>query len=49
MRITTINPATEEVLAEYESTPEEEVYKQVKDSRFVFETVWKKFDRCWLD
>ena len=44
MRITTINPATEEVLAEYESITEEEVYKQVKNSRFVFETVWKKFD-----
>jgi len=44
MKITTINPATEEVLAEYESLTEQEVHENVKDSRHVFETVWKKFD-----
>ena len=44
MKITTINPATEEVLAEYESLTEQEVHENVKDSRYVFETVWKKFD-----
>jgi len=44
MKITTINPATEEVLAEYESLTEQQVHENVKDSRHVFETVWRKFD-----
>ena len=44
MKITTINPATEEVLAEYESIPAEQVKDEVQDSRRVFESIWKKFD-----
>jgi len=44
MKIQTINPATEEVIAEYDSVPEEQVPHEVKDSRNIFESVWKKFD-----
>ena len=44
MIIKTINPATEEILAEYEAVTEDQVHHQVKDSRMVFETIWKKFD-----
>jgi acyl-CoA reductase-like NAD-dependent aldehyde dehydrogenase len=44
MKITTINPATEEILGEYESIKPEGVNHQVQDSRLVFETIWKKFD-----
>jgi len=42
MKIQTINPATEEVIAEYDSVPEEQVPHEVKDSRNIFESVWKK-------
>ena len=44
MKITTINPATEEILAEYEAITPEQVHHEVRDSRKVFETIWKKFD-----
>ena len=44
MKITTTNPATEEILAEYDAIPAEQVEGQVKDSRMVFESIWKKID-----
>jgi len=44
MKITTINPATEEILAEYDAVTPEQVNHEVQDSRKVFETIWKKFD-----
>lgn len=44
MKITTINPATEQVLAEYDAVTPEQVYHEVNDSRKVFQTIWKKFD-----
>lgn len=44
MKIQTINPATEQVLAEYEAISEDQVDEEVKHSRLVFEQIWKKFD-----
>ena len=36
MKITTINPATEEILAEYDAISPEQVNYEVKDSRIIF-------------
>ncbi len=44
MKIKTVNPATEELLAEYESVTPEQVNHEVQDSRMVFDKIWKKFD-----
>lgn len=44
MKITTVNPATEEILAEYDSLTEEQVNHEVNDSRKIYESIWKKFD-----
>lgn len=44
VKITTVNPATEEVLAEYDALTEEQVNHEVNDSRKVYESIWKKFD-----
>ena len=44
MKITTINPATEEVLAEYDAIPIEQVKNEVQDSRMIFNSIWKKID-----
>ena len=44
MKITTTNPATEQVLAEYDAVSPEQVHREVQDSRKVFESIWKKFD-----
>ncbi len=44
VKITTINPATEEILAEYEAISPNQVHHEVADSRNVFDTIWKKFD-----
>ena len=44
MKIKTVNPATEELLAEYESVTPEQVNHEVQDSRMVFEKIWKKID-----
>jgi Aldehyde dehydrogenase family. len=44
MKITTVNPATEEILAEYDAIPVEQVKDEVNDSRVVFNSIWKKFD-----
>jgi acyl-CoA reductase-like NAD-dependent aldehyde dehydrogenase len=44
VKIITTNPATEEILAEYDAIPPDQVNDQVKDSRMIFETIWKKFD-----
>jgi acyl-CoA reductase-like NAD-dependent aldehyde dehydrogenase len=44
VKITTINPATEQILAEYESITPEQVDHEVKDSRKIFQTIWRKFD-----
>ena len=44
MKIKTINPATEEILAEYDAIAPEQVNHEVNDSRKVFESIWKKFD-----
>ena len=49
MKITTINPATEEILAEYDAIPAEQVKNEVQDSRMVFNSIWKEIDiseRC---
>jgi len=44
MKITTINPATEEIIAEYDAVTPEQVNHEVQDSRKIFETIWKKFE-----
>ena len=44
MKITTINPATEKIIAEYDAVTPEQVNHEVQDSRKIFETIWKKFD-----
>ena len=44
MKIKTVNPATEEILAEYEAVSPEQVNHEVQDSRVIFEKIWKKFD-----
>jgi len=44
MKIITVNPATEEILAEYDALTEEQVNHEVNDSRKVYESIWKKFD-----
>jgi len=44
MKITTVNPATEEIIAEYDAVTPEQVNHEVQDSRMVFEKIWKKFD-----
>ena len=44
VRIKTVNPATEEILAEYDTLTEEQVNHEVNDSRKVYESIWKKFD-----
>ena len=44
VKIKTVNPATEEILAEYEALTEEQVNHEVNDSRKVYESIWKKFD-----
>ena len=44
VRIKTVNPATEEILAEYDALTEEQVNHEVNDSRKVYEAIWKKFD-----
>lgn len=44
VKIQTINPATEEILAEYDAISEQQVNEEVKNSRLVFERIWKKFD-----
>jgi succinate-semialdehyde dehydrogenase/glutarate-semialdehyde dehydrogenase/succinyl-CoA reductase len=41
VKLKTINPATEEVLAEYEIMNKEQVYEKVRKSRIVFQE-WKK-------
>jgi len=44
VKITTINPTTEEILAEYDAITPEQVNHEVHDSRKIFDTIWKKFD-----
>ncbi|HSB57618.1 MAG TPA: NAD-dependent succinate-semialdehyde dehydrogenase [Nitrosopumilaceae archaeon] len=44
MKIQTINPATEQIIGEYESLSEEQVNVEVNHSRMVYEKIWKKFD-----
>src|SRR3989344_3892354 len=44
VKIKTVNPATEEILAEYDALTEEQVNHEVNDSRKVYESIWKKFD-----
>jgi len=44
VRITTINPTTEEILAEYEAISLDQVHREVSDSRKIFKTIWKKID-----
>ncbi len=44
MKITTVNPATEEIIAEYDAVTPEQVNHEVQDSRMIFEKIWKKFD-----
>ena len=44
VRITTINPTTEEILAEYETISLDQVHREVSDSRKIFKTIWKKID-----
>ncbi len=44
MIIKTVNPATEELLAEYESVTPEQVNHEVQDSRMVFDKIWRKID-----
>jgi len=44
MKITTVNPATEEILAEYDALTEDQVNHEVNDSRKVYDSIWKKFD-----
>src|SRR3989344_1142413 len=44
VKIITVNPATEEILAEYDALTEEQVNHEVNDSRKVYESIWKKFD-----
>ncbi|MBM3895654.1 MAG: NAD-dependent succinate-semialdehyde dehydrogenase [Thaumarchaeota archaeon] len=44
MKIQTLNPATEEILAEYETVTPEQVNHEVMNSRKVFDSIWKKFD-----
>lgn len=36
MKIATVNPVTEEILAEYDAIPTEQVNHEVKDSRIIF-------------
>ncbi len=42
MKITTVNPATEEIIAEYDAVTPEQVNHEVQDSRMIFEKIWKK-------
>jgi len=42
VKITTVNPATEEVLAEYDAIPVEQVKDEVADSRMVLIQFGKK-------
>jgi len=44
VKIKTFNPATEELLAEYESVTPEQVNHEVQDSRKIHESIWKKID-----
>ena len=44
MKIQTINPTTEQVIGEYEAVTEEQVHTEVRNSREIFEKVWKKID-----
>ena len=44
VKIQTINPATEQILGEYEAVSEHQVNEEVKHSRMVYEKIWKKFD-----
>jgi len=44
VKIITVNPATEEILAEYDALTEEQVNHEVNDSRKVYESIWRKFD-----
>lgn len=44
VKIQTLNPATEEILAEYETVTPEQVNHEVMNSRKVFDSIWKKFD-----
>jgi len=44
MKIKTVNPATEEILAEYDALTEDQVNHEVNDSRKVYNSIWKKFD-----
>ncbi len=44
MKITTVNPATEQILAEYDAINPQQVHREVQDSRKVFESIWRKFD-----
>ncbi len=44
VKIKTINPATEEILAEYDALSPEQVNHEVNDARKVYESIWKKFD-----
>ena len=37
MKIQTINPATEQVIGEYETVTEEQVHTEVRNSREIFE------------
>src|SRR5574341_980938 len=44
VNIRTINPATEQVLSEYEAISEQQVHQEVNHSRMVFDKIWKKID-----
>jgi len=44
VKIKTINPATEEILAEYDALTPDQVNHEVNDARKVYESIWKKFD-----
>ena len=44
LKIQTINPATEQIIGEYEAISEQQVNEEVSHSRMIYETIWKKFD-----
>lgn len=44
LKIQTINPATEQIIGEYEAISEEQVNAEVNHSRMIYEKIWKKFD-----
>ena len=44
LKIQTINPATEQIIGEYEAISEHQVNEEVNHSRMIYEKIWKKFD-----